>query len=62
MLIKLKGAGGDIAFISAYAPTAESEKNEKNKFYDELAKTAEEAAGCHVYMGGDFNARIDERS
>ena len=55
-----KGAGGDIAFISAYAPTADSKGKDKDNFYDSLAKTAEEEKGSFVCIGGDFNARMYE--
>ena len=57
-----KGAGGDLGFISVYAPTAESKESEKDKFYDDLARTAESVQGCLVYVRGYFNARIYERN
>ena len=52
--------GGEITFISVYAPPADHKVEEKHKFYDDLTKTIQEARGM-VYIGGDFNARLYER-
>ena len=45
MTAKLKGAGGAITFLSAYAPTAESNEQEQDSFYDDLAAATEEEKG-----------------
>ena len=62
ILIRFKGAGGDIAFISMYAPTAESKESEKVQFHDDLARTAESVQECLVYVGGYFSERVYQRS
>ena len=59
IMITMDAAGGDIHFISAYAPPADHPLKEKEKFYEQLATTIRGAKGI-CYCGGDFNARIYE--
>ena len=61
MVLRFKGAGGIVVFISTYAPTEESTENYEVSLYDCLAKTVEEEQGNFIYIGGDLNARICER-
>ena len=50
IVLKSKGAGGDIAFLSACAPTAVSTGKDKDDFDDYLAKTVRgEKDFCYVY-------------
>ena len=58
---KLKGAGGAITSMSAYATTADSKNKEQDQFYDDSAATTEDEKGSFLYIGGDFNARLYER-
>lgn len=60
MYITLNAAGGKIAFIAAYAPTAQANTEQKEKFYDTLTNAIGETQAIY-YIGGDFNARIWNR-
>ena len=53
---------GETSYSSARMRPPQRVRRRKIKIYDELANTAEDAVGCHVYMGGDFNARIYKRN
>ena len=60
MYIALNAKGGNIGFIATYAPTAESNTEDKENFYDTLTMAINEIKGIY-YIGGDFNARIYNR-
>ena len=59
MVVTLAAVGGDIHFVSVYAPPADHKLQKKEAFYDELSQTLEQLHGI-VCIGGDFNARIYE--
>ena len=61
-MIKMKIRGKiDIYIISAYAPTAEAQEEDKDKFYDELKKHINKhKIGGVTYVGADMNAEIKE--
>ena len=44
--------------LSAYAPTAATNTDDKNLFYQQLGQIIAENAGAHIIILGDFNARI----
>ena len=50
MKLKLKGAGGNITFLSAYATTVDGKQTEKEKFYNTMAKAIEEEGGNFLYI------------
>ena len=60
MVVTLTAVGGDLHFVSVYAPPADHKLQKKEAFYDELSRTLGALHGI-VYVGGDFNARIFER-
>ena len=57
MHITLQAAGGDINFVSNYAPHAGYNLEDKEIFYETLSETLNGIRG-KFYIGGDFNARI----
>ena len=57
--IKLKARGGNITFISAYAPHGGDEAVERASFFDELQSFANRiSAHGPKFICGDFNARL----
>ena len=60
ILVTLAAAGGDLHFVSVYAPPANHSTKKKESFYEALSETV---SGLHgmIYIGGDFNARMYER-
>ena len=59
MVVTLAAVGGDIHFVSVYAPPADHKLQKKEAFYDELSQTIAQLHGI-IYIGGDFNARLYE--
>ena len=51
--------GGDLTFISAYAPPANS-LPEKDQFYEDISDLLSGISGAY-YIGGDMNARLYNR-
>lgn len=47
--------------IQAYAPTASSEDEEIECFYDDVSTAIEENRTNYMYLIGDFNARLGKR-
>ena len=60
MAIRLKSLGSNIAFICGYAPHSGHTSGTKDDFYDLLQNMCNEISEP-VYIGGDFNARLQHR-
>jgi hypothetical protein len=60
LLVTLAAAGGDLHFVSVYAPPADHSTKKKESFYEALSETVSDLHGM-IYIGGDFNARMYER-
>ena len=60
MYVTLNTKGGDLTFISAYSPTAVSDMEKKDEFYENITLAINEITGP-LYIGGDMNARIWNR-
>lgn len=58
-VLRMKNKIANITFINVYAPTEETNEEDKNKFYEEIEKTYE-AINKHdtIIILGDFNAQI----
>ena len=62
-LLKLKGKFQNITLVSVYAPTEESEEEEKDNFYENLDKTFQKVSKHDmIIILGDLNAKIGRES
>ena len=62
-LLKLKGKFQNITLVSVYAPTEESEEEEKDNFYEDLDKTFQKVSKHDmIIILGDLNAKIGRES
>jgi endonuclease/exonuclease/phosphatase family metal-dependent hydrolase len=56
---RLKGRFRNLSFISAYAPTEETDNDEKTEFYDRLDKECSNVPKYDILvLLGDFNAKV----
>ena len=59
ILVKLQGSPFDINIIQVYAPTADSEEEEIENFYDSVDSVIRECKGHEInIVMGDFNAKV----
>ena len=60
MAVKLRSKGKNISFICCYAPQSGHSSETKEDFYDNLQTVYSECREA-VFLGGDFNARLQYR-
>lgn len=61
--MRLKGRFQNITMISVYAPTEDSEENEKDKFYDDLIEVCGRVSRYDIILIlSDYNAKIGKES
>lgn len=61
LLIELRNEQGEhTTIISIYGPDENERASEKDKFWEELTTTTEEARGT-LYLVGDFNSRVGKK-
>ena len=60
--VKVRVAGGKIAFITAYAPQSEHTADKRNAFFSKLGSYYESiSVNGEKYVCGDFNSRLRMR-
>ena len=59
MVVRLKGEPFEISLIQCYAPTADNNDDEIDRFYDQLNKAIKQCRSQDIrIVKGDFNAKV----